>query len=76
MKKVLPCLYDFVEKTRRNKHNKVTKKYNKQNKNVASKNKEFLRSSQYCTWIPGSFIAFVACDAGLAVFRAHGSVTC
>ena len=58
------------------KHNTVMKKYNKQNKDEASENEELLRSSQYCTWVPGSFIAFVACDAGLAVFRAHGSVTC
>ena len=58
------------------KPNTVTKKCNEQNKNVASKNKELLQSSQYCTWIPGSFIAFVACDDGLAVLRAHGSATC
>ena len=58
------------------KHNTATKKYNKQNKDVARENKELLQSLQYCTWIPGSFIAFVACNAGLAVFRAHGSATC
>ena len=52
------------------------KKYHEQNEDVASKNKELLQSSQYCTRIPSSFIAFVACDAGLAVFQAHGSAAC
>ena len=77
MKKVLPCLYHFVGKNMRMKHNTATKKYNEQNNDVASENKELLQSSQYCcTWITGSFIALVACDASLAVFRAHGSATC
>ena len=58
------------------KHNIVTKKHNERNKDVASENKELLQSSQCCTWISCSFTAFVACDAGLAVFQTHGFATC